>query len=276
MLLRAVLLGSAVNSLATAPCSGLLRVNFSLAPGLPWSTPVVVVYLWLYWQYLRGKGWPPSTSASRRAGLRARELSRPAWRWSLLAGGLGWAAVVALRIVAERLLAVPSPSAHGSAAHPWILIVPYVLSASAVAGIAEEAGFRGYMQAPIERRHGPLVAILVVGVVFWLSHFSHFVGRGWLFLRMLWFYLAAAVVFGLLVHLTDSILPGIVLHATADVVGFGLWLAWPAASPVDTGSQSALLLGTGVPGLLCLAAAVLAYRKLAATMRAERGTGTAG
>lgn len=39
-----------------------------------------------------------------------------------------------------------------------------------VAGIVEEAAFRGYMQAPIERRDGLVVAILITGSMFALAH----------------------------------------------------------------------------------------------------------
>ena len=42
------------------------------------------------------------------------------------------------------------------------------------AGVLEEAAFRGYMQAPIERRHGPLVGMGVVAVVFTLAHLGTF------------------------------------------------------------------------------------------------------
>ena len=40
-------------------------------------------------------------------------------------------------------------------------------------GVSEEAGFRGYMQGPLMRRYGPVVAVLVVSVVFWVAHFNH-------------------------------------------------------------------------------------------------------
>jgi membrane protease YdiL (CAAX protease family) len=42
-----------------------------------------------------------------------------------------------------------------------------------VAGFCEEAAFRGYMQGPIERRYGPVVAILATGIAFGFAHLSH-------------------------------------------------------------------------------------------------------
>lgn len=44
---------------------------------------------------------------------------------------------------------------------------------SIVAGITEEAAFRGYMQSMIEERHGIVIAIVVNGVFFGLLHFSN-------------------------------------------------------------------------------------------------------
>jgi membrane protease YdiL (CAAX protease family) len=45
--------------------------------------------------------------------------------------------------------------------------------ASVVAGVTEEAAFRGYMQTRIERQYGLLIAILVNGVMFGLLHFPN-------------------------------------------------------------------------------------------------------
>ena len=68
---------------------------------------------------------------------------------------------------------------------------------------------RGYLQGPIERRHGPVIAILVTGVVFGLVHFTHpEVG-----LVLLPYYLGVAAVYGGLAYATDSTLPSMVLHA---------------------------------------------------------------
>ena len=41
------------------------------------------------------------------------------------------------------------------------------------AGVSEEAGFRGYLQGGLERRYGPVVAIVATSILFWLAHFNH-------------------------------------------------------------------------------------------------------
>jgi membrane protease YdiL (CAAX protease family) len=50
----------------------------------------------------------------------------------------------------------------------WIAVVMSATSA----GICEETGFRGYMQQPIEQRHGAVIAILVSSFFFMLLHLT--------------------------------------------------------------------------------------------------------
>lgn len=273
--LRAVIVGSFVMSMATVPCGSLLRANFAFASSVPWSAPLVAIYLWLYWRYLRGKGWPQSTAEFRRTNLRAHSLPGHVWRWSLLAGGLGWASVLGLRIVIDILFELPGDSVSSLSSYPLLTILSYIVGVSVLAGVAEEAGCRGYMQAPIEQRHGPVIAILVVGIVFWLSHGIAFVGHWWMFLGRLWFYLGASAVFGSVAYLSGSILPGVVLHTAANLVGFGLvwWLGSKAgAASTNGGSLDLFFWATSVAGLGSVIAAVWAYRRLAVLVRAAKGS----
>ena len=43
IILRAVIVGAFVMSMAKVPCGILLRANFALMPSVPWSIPVVVI-----------------------------------------------------------------------------------------------------------------------------------------------------------------------------------------------------------------------------------------
>jgi hypothetical protein len=95
----------------------------------------------------------------------------------------------------------------------WTLIAA-ILMTSAVAAIAEETGFRGYMQVPLERAYGPAAAIAVTSTVFALIHLTH----GTRIVPLLPFILGAGVLYGVLAHLTDSILPSMTLHFAGDVV----------------------------------------------------------
>jgi membrane protease YdiL (CAAX protease family) len=114
-----------------------------------------------------------------------------------------------------------SPPAPTPAGMPFVTLFLLLMMASIVAGVTEEAAFRGYMQTPIERRYGVVAAILVNGTMFGLLHFSNHPGA---VLTMLPYYIAVAGVYGGLTWATDSILPALVLHAGGDV--FSLTRLW--------------------------------------------------
>ena len=89
LLLRALLSALAVTGTATVVWGALVAANLRFTPSLPWAAILMTAFLIFYWKFLQGWGWPRSTSAARRASLRAEPLSPAVWRWSLLAGGLG-------------------------------------------------------------------------------------------------------------------------------------------------------------------------------------------
>src|SRR5215813_12765643 len=72
--------------LSGAVWGGLLYLNFRKTPSFPWALLGLFAYLWLYWRYLAGWGWPSRTSARRRALLRAHNVSPAAYGWSVVAG----------------------------------------------------------------------------------------------------------------------------------------------------------------------------------------------
>lgn len=86
----------------------------------------------------------------------------------------------------------------------------------------------------------------------------------------MFFIVAASVVYGILVHMTDSILPGIVLHATGDAIGISLvW--WLSSHPGSGSSQQGFAAALRDPTFLvnCVVtvvfgvAAVWAFQRLA-------------
>ena len=140
-----------------------------------------------------------------------------------------------------------------------------------VAGIAEESSFRGYMQGPIERRHGPVIAILVTGSLFGFAHFTH----PEVTLILMPYYLAVAAVYGALAYLTNSILPSMVLHAGGNVLGaidlFGGVvrsgrIGAPAPLIWETGADASFWISC-FAALIVGAAAVWAYSALAKVVR---------
>jgi membrane protease YdiL (CAAX protease family) len=264
---RAILLGELVVSCCGLVPALLMLANLKVSPRVPWLLPATAAWLWLCWRYLDGWGWPRATAAARHRDLRARSLSGPAWRWSLAAGSLGIASVTGLAFLTPRLAAIPREafklSIDLSAYPPWTTTA-ILLAISATAGITEEAGFRGYMLSPLERRHGWAAGILIVGFLFFLDHHLSHAYATFAFLP---FFMAISAVHGLLVYCTRSILPSVVLHAVADAlilpVQYGLLGNPPATVVWQTGLDWQFAAAMAV-FLICGLAAVPAFRRLAA------------
>jgi membrane protease YdiL (CAAX protease family) len=127
---------------------------------VPRAVPLTAGYLWFFWRYLNGAGRPESTVEKRRTSLRAYRVSGRVWAWALLAGRLGIVALVLALRVANRLVVLPQQRLPDLAQVPEVTVLSLLLMAAPVAGIVEEAAFRGYMQGPIERRYGLTFAIL--------------------------------------------------------------------------------------------------------------------
>ena len=211
VVVRAVLAGAAAAAVGTLPWAGLVSSNSRYGSALPWAVPIMAVYLVLYWRYLaRGRGWPQSTADARRANARANAPHADAWGAALLAGMLGLVSILLLQGVMGRLVVLPQQrDLDVLSQYPTLTVLLSVVMSAVVAGVVEETSFRGYLQRPIERRHGPVVAILISGSVFGLMHFAHpEVG-----LVLLPYYLAVSAVYGALAYLTDSVFPSMVLHA---------------------------------------------------------------
>jgi membrane protease YdiL (CAAX protease family) len=157
VIVRAIVVGQLILAVGGFPPGILLLVNLELSPGVPWCLPATALWLWLFWRYLNGAGRPRSTAASRRRHLRAGSLPGRVWLWSLLAGGLGMAGVMSLAFLIARLADLPADAFKSpidlSVLPPWT-VISVLLSIAAVAGVVEEAAFRGYMLSQIERRHG--------------------------------------------------------------------------------------------------------------------------
>ncbi len=239
------------------PWSFLAGWNLRVLPAVPWAAVVMALYLWIYWVWLGGAGWPPGTGEARRRCLRARPLNGDLWGMSLGAGLVGLTALLPLLAIMGRLVRLPQEAQPIEAppGMPFPTVFMLLLMASIVAGVVEEAGFRGYMQGPIERRHGVVVAILVNGALFGLGHYNHHPGS---VLAMLPFYLAVTAVYGGLAWATNSILPGIVLHAGGDV--FSLGRLWATGQPEWqlTPEPPALIWESGVDASFVLSVAAFA------------------
>ena len=139
--------------------AGLGAWNLGQGTAVPWAILPTALYLWVYWQFING-AWGADiggvSGATRRANLRANRLSPRLWLLSLAAGVVGFAALLALLSLAAR--SYTARWAADCSRPPQVPVVDRVFCSwtmqSIVAGVTEEAAFRGYMQSMIERRHG--------------------------------------------------------------------------------------------------------------------------
>jgi membrane protease YdiL (CAAX protease family) len=207
--------------------SGLATWNFRIWTTVPWAIAPMAVYLRAYWLFIGGAWGADAGAATRQARLRANSLSLHVWGVSLVAGLLGFITLLVLLAVAARLVRLPA-SAPILTPPGMPVVTAFLLLAmqSLVAGVTEEAAFRGYMQGMIERQHGVVVAILVNGVFFGLLHFGNHPSD---VLIMLPYYVAVSAVYGGLTWAADSILPAVVLHSAGDVAVLTRW--WVTGLP---------------------------------------------
>ncbi len=271
LIIRVLTAGTAVIATGLLPWRYLIPLNLLYAVWLPWTVPVMGLYLWLWWRYLRGWGWPRSSGEARRRDLRAAAPPRFLWGWSLAAGGTGAVALRALTDAARRLSPRPEedllpPAVTG---HPSVTILFIILMTAVASGVVEEAAFRGYIQSPLERRHGPWVAILVVWGFICLAQFPAEAADAVPWLVVIPVYFAGTALFGILAYLSGSILPGILWHAAFNAAGLFWQRRWGVPRPVWEAGFDTGFWARCVVALVFGAAAVGLFRKLASV--AARG-----
>jgi membrane protease YdiL (CAAX protease family) len=264
VVVRAVVTGLAFASSGTLIWAYIVSLNLRYGSSVPWSVPPAALYLWLWWKYAAGKGWPRSTAEARRDSLRAFPVSDGAWGLAILAGIFGIAAALRILNITGRFITLPEqpvPPELAQISRLTLLVVSVM--GSVVAGVVEEASFRGYMQRPIERRHGPIIAIAVTSIAFWLAHFTH---PGYSVLMP--FYVAIGVTYGTMAYLTNSIMPGLVVHAVSDSLGSLMVLAQGqqvSSQPIPVATLHPPLWLTIAAFTVFAAATIWAFRALAAT-----------
>ena len=246
----AVLTGLGVLLAGNLPWIVLLApLNLRVFPSIPWAIAPMAIYLTLYWQYISGRIGSRGTVEMRRANLRANPLAADAWALAILIGLIGFAAVAALVTLMARLIRMPASAPITLPADmPPLTGFSLLVMSSIVAGMTEEAGFRGYIQGPIERRYGLAVAVLVNGMTFGLLHFPNHPNAT---LSMLAYYIAVSALYGSLTWAANSILPAMALHIGGDVWSLTrLWITgrpeWQLSSTApplvwDVGPDAAFL-----------------------------------
>ncbi len=138
--------------------------------------------LFLWWAH--GGGPPRSTEVARANAFRSVSLTSRQWLWGLIAAVFFVATVHASIVLLFRFVSYPVAAfRHGydlsfipSPPLRWVVVV----ISAASAAVCEESGFRGFMQQPIEERHGVKVAVLVSSFFFMSLHLT----KAWALLGM--------------------------------------------------------------------------------------------
>jgi membrane protease YdiL (CAAX protease family) len=213
---RATLAGLFVSSIGVFSWT----IALALIPA-PWSIVIMGILLWIYVKYFSGSWWPRATVQARKLCFRAIEMSRKTWQWSLLCALLIVALWQSSLVIAFRLIEFPGDvltAGYNITGLPiWIAWLT-VIMAALVAGICEETGYRGYMQVPIESRHGPVLAIALVSVLFFVIHLP----QAWAPAMLLQLFMAS-VLLGMLAYSSGSLIPGILAHFGLDIFNFSYW-----------------------------------------------------
>jgi membrane protease YdiL (CAAX protease family) len=145
----------------------------------------------------------------------------------LLALVLGFlAAFVFLIGIQARIMDVPAGAFPATGDTPWFVVVAYLAMVGIVAGVAEEAAYRGYMQVELERAYGPVAAIAISSIAFALAHFS---------VPLLPFITMVGALLGTVAYLARSIVPGLIAHGVYDFyVTLMIWqLGYPRIPNLD-------------------------------------------
>lgn len=220
VLIRAITIGMVVNTTGVGMWV-FLGTSLPMIPALLINT----IFLWLYWKYFSGSWGPASTVQLRKENFRQTQLEKNVWIWGLLVAILFFISKLTSGELVFRLWEYPTESYSATLDYLKNLSTPMAVLAivmiSVVAGIAEEIGFRGYMQVPLEKRYGPLTAILIVSAIFTLVHVPHASHIPYLMLLF-----TLSMFFGYLAYSTRSLLIGIIVHALLDIHAFMVLLGY--------------------------------------------------
>jgi membrane protease YdiL (CAAX protease family) len=189
-----------------------------------------------------------------------------AW-WSVIAGATGLVTLVAMYLVAIQFVDLPAAAFRPRRAGTLslALVVPLLIMNAIVAGVAEEAAYRGYMQGLLERYFKAAVAIAVVTAVFTALHLLGGVKTLPLAVPVS----ATSILFGVLTTLTRSILPAVVVHALVDLttlpLEWGLVGHLPVGRFYTSGIDTSFIASVAVAiiGFVATVAALLKLRRVA-------------
>jgi membrane protease YdiL (CAAX protease family) len=210
-----------ITGLVSGVWGGLLLANLATTPAIPWSALAMAAVLWALWSWLGGRCAPRGAQDARRRLLRGGALPTAVAVWAVAAGVLWVIALAGLWVVLHRLVVAPGNPFGDLSKLPPVTVAVSLVMAAISGAVSEEAAFRGYFQGALERRGLGAFAILVVALVMAPIH-AQTQGFAW---PGLVFYLLVDGMLGALAYATQSIRPGVVVHAIGLFVFFAF--IWP-------------------------------------------------
>ncbi len=218
IIVRAIITGVAVG-LVAANVWPLLVLNLGTVVAAAIEIAFLAAYIW----WASGGGPPRPWKAGRAESFRASRLTATQWFWGLVAAFSFAVTIHAAIVVLFRLTPFPAAAFHAGYDFSFIPTVPMrwlaVIVSAASAGICEETGFRGYMQRPIEKRHGALLAILISSTLFTLVHLT----KSWSMIGMVPIVFGAGLLLGTLAYASGSLVFCMVGHTLMDIGLFAFW-----------------------------------------------------
>ncbi|HLJ52271.1 MAG TPA: CPBP family intramembrane glutamic endopeptidase [Rhizomicrobium sp.] len=268
--------GVAIIIVSEAVWVGLIGAYSRHPVSFPWFVPAMAAFLMVGVAWLKWGTWPRYGREARRSGVRLNPVAPRIFLLSLAAGWTsffsGAFAYVAYRILSGLGGEVPMMIPPG----PRSAILLGLAMAAVVAGVVEEISVRGFMQGRLEKAFGVVPAIVISGFVWALFHTNHSYFDASPLDIAIWFaiFFAVSAILGTIASLTDSVLPGMVIHAGFDGLYFvsagilqpriaPLSFLETLASPVTFAMIAALLALLAIGSWLGLLRAVRTRRTLA-------------
>ena len=217
LVVRSILSGFGVTTLGV----GIWGLLVTYIP-FPWSVVAMGTILIIYWMYFSGKWNPSNTQAFRRFGMRQTKLKRPVWIWGLVAAFFIFILWHSFLILTFRIVEFQPEifkTFRFANDYPAWTSWSLILMGSLVAGICEEIGYRGYMQAPLEQKYGPVAGISITSLVFVVVHLHQAWASGFVLVNIF----VISFMIGYLAYSSKSLLPGIIAHVTLDIINFSYW-----------------------------------------------------
>jgi membrane protease YdiL (CAAX protease family) len=216
--LRAVIAGFLVAAIASNVWLLLL-----LKLGVQTASAVEAIFLALFVWWAGGGGPLRATQAARAKTFRCVKLTSSQWLWGLIAAFFFAATVHASMVLLFRFVTFPTAAFRHGYDLSFIPSQPLrwaaVVVSAASAAICEETGFRGFMQQPIEERHGVSAAVLISSLCFLALHLT----KDWALLGMVPIVFGAGVLLGLLAWSAGSLIPCFIGHFVMDMGLFAYW-----------------------------------------------------